>query len=601
VIDGPQSIVPAARRDRRWLWLLLALWFVASALLIWQKWRGIELLSLPDTDDNMRLQQVRDWLGGQGWFDLRQHRMAPPLGADIHWSRLVDLPLAGLIVAAGQFVSQPVAERFAVAVAPLLPLLVAMVALAMIVRRTVGERLWALGPVLLLCGHSTIGMMSPLRIDHHGWQIALTLVMAMGLLMRRSARGGAIAGVAFGLSLAIGVETLPYLAVGATVAAAGWILNAREAPRLAGFAVAAMVTASLAFLIFIPPAGRVTAWCDALSPVYFQAVMAGGVGALLLTLRPIERRWLRLALALALGALVVGLVLATHPTCILDPYSAVNAEARRDWLENVREARPIYQHSALVQVSILSLPLAGLLGAFLTMWRQRRDPDALWRWSVMAAFALFATLLTLSQTRAGIMAQALSVPGAAALLWLVVSWIRQRAGLVVRVAGTVGAFTIVSGIGFEYVVSKVPHAKSSPTSIKARRVDAICNRPAALHPFDRYPAGTIWTFVDLGPRFVTQTHHSVLAGPYHRNGAMIVDMMHGWTGTADNARDFVRRHGIRYVAICPGSSESTIYAARGKNGFYRQLAAGRVPDWLSPLPLPGRSPYRLWRVADKGM
>src|SRR3546814_9878226 len=30
--------------------------------------------------------------------DLRQYRLNPPGGFDIHWSRLVDLPIAGLIL-----------------------------------------------------------------------------------------------------------------------------------------------------------------------------------------------------------------------------------------------------------------------------------------------------------------------------------------------------------------------------------------------------------------------------------------------------------------------------------------------------------------------
>ena len=56
----------------------------------------LEVLS--DTDDNMRMMQVRALLHGQGWFDLRQYRLDPPFGANIHWSRLVDLPIAGLIL-----------------------------------------------------------------------------------------------------------------------------------------------------------------------------------------------------------------------------------------------------------------------------------------------------------------------------------------------------------------------------------------------------------------------------------------------------------------------------------------------------------------------
>ena len=41
---------------------------------------------------------IRALLDGQGWFDLRNYRLNPPGGFDIHWSRLVDLPIAGLIL-----------------------------------------------------------------------------------------------------------------------------------------------------------------------------------------------------------------------------------------------------------------------------------------------------------------------------------------------------------------------------------------------------------------------------------------------------------------------------------------------------------------------
>ena len=47
------------------------------------------------TDDAMRLVEVRDLIGGQGWFDLFQYRMDPPSGLSMHWSRVIDAPLAG--------------------------------------------------------------------------------------------------------------------------------------------------------------------------------------------------------------------------------------------------------------------------------------------------------------------------------------------------------------------------------------------------------------------------------------------------------------------------------------------------------------------------
>jgi hypothetical protein len=31
-------------------------------------------------------------------------------------------------------------------------------------------------------------------------------------------------------------------------------------------------------------------------------------------------------------------------------------------------------------------------------------------------------------------------------------------------------------------------------------------------------------------------------------------------------------------------------------GFYAQLEAGRVPDWLARVPLPQDSPFKMWKV-----
>ena len=53
--------------------------------------------TLQGPDDFMRLVQVRALLSGQPWYDLTAYRMFLPSGADIHWSRLIDAPLAGLI------------------------------------------------------------------------------------------------------------------------------------------------------------------------------------------------------------------------------------------------------------------------------------------------------------------------------------------------------------------------------------------------------------------------------------------------------------------------------------------------------------------------
>jgi hypothetical protein len=55
------------------------------------------------------------------------------------------------------------------------------------------------------------------------------------------------------------------------------------------------------------------------------------------------------------------------------------------------------------------------------------------------------------------------------------------------------------------------------------------------------------------------------------------------------------RHGATLLLLCPGLSESTLYATQDPKGFYKQLLNGKIPAWLKPEPLPKGSPFLLWR------
>ena len=57
-----------------------------------------ELLYALGNDSAMRLVSVRDLLAGQGWFDLTQSRLGLEGGFEMHWSRLIDTPIAGLVL-----------------------------------------------------------------------------------------------------------------------------------------------------------------------------------------------------------------------------------------------------------------------------------------------------------------------------------------------------------------------------------------------------------------------------------------------------------------------------------------------------------------------
>ena len=112
------------------------------------------------------------------------------------------------------------------------------------------------------------------------------------------------------------------------------------------------------------------------------------------------------------------------------------------------------------------------------------------------------------------------------------------------------------------------------------------------------PKGVVFTFVDFGPRLITVTHHDSIAGPYHRNGQQIADVMNAFRGSEAQAHALIAKYHSTYLLTCPNSSTTTIFMSETPKGFYAQLQRGEVPKWLSPVALPMDSPFRMWRVVS---
>jgi hypothetical protein len=580
--------------DRHWVRITLVAWALLALWHLWDRSASVRWLALGDTDDNMRLMQVRAWLDGQGWFDLSQYRMNPPGGFDIHWSRVVDLPLAGLILLFDLFTTRPVAERWACGVAPLLPLAVVMVAVAATVRRLVAPGAWPLALVLLPGATATMLMFMPLRIDHHGWQLACLAVTVAGLCDPRGPRGGLLVGGASALSLTIGLELLPYAAMAGAIIALRWVWDRAEAARLRTYALTLGGGAAVGYALFASEANRVLR-CDALTPVWLSAVVVAGALLFLLARANPASRAVRLGLAVAAGAVVaVGFALL-FPQCLTRP-EQVSDELQRIWLNNVREAKPIYRHPFRTAFPIVTLPLIGLAGAVFATWRARGRPQAV-GWAAVALFTAFACLMLLWQARAGPAAQLLALPGVTALAWVVLPWFLRHPMMPVRVFGTVGAFLMVSGLFAGLVIKYLPVDRPSANTRVVNRSSGRCNALPHLERLNGYPAQTMFTFVDLGPRLIATTHHSAVAGPYHRNGDAILDVHHAFRRSPAEARAIMRRHGATILLICPNMPESTVYRARSPGGFYDRLAKGEQFGWLTPIPAPRNSPFRLYRIS----
>ncbi len=589
-----ESAKLAAWLDRHWRALVAAIWLVTCAILVWHRAGFIRWFTLPDTDDNMRMSQVRALLEGQGWYDLRQYKLNLPEGFNMHWSRLVDLPIALLDWTARLFVDGPTAERFAAAVAPMLPLGLALFALALAARRLIAPNagLVAAGFAVTCC-MAALSMFMPMRIDHHNWQLTFLVLGIAGIADPKARRGGITMGLASAASLTIGLELLPFLVIMGAATVLRWVWQPEDRDRLSGYGLSLASGCAAGYLGFASYANAVPR-CDVLSPVWLGTMVAAGWLAWLLPQTKSTDWRIRLGAAAVGGVVLAAGFAGFAPQCLGRP-EQVSPELYDSWLKNINEFKPLYTKDWQMMAGTLALPLAGVIGAFVAAWRAR-GTAAFAVWAPIALISLTSMLLLLWQTRMGAAAQLTAVPGATALVWILVPALRRSTSVLARTVGVAVVVLLISGLGVQYVLGQIPGPKKTARSKAVERANGRCPTLPAMAGVGRLPATTIFTFVDLGPRLITVTHHKAIAGPYHRNGGAILDVHHAFGGTPENARAIIKRHGATLLMTCPNMSESTVYRARSPKGFYSQLATGTKFGWLEPVAMPKDSPLLVWRV-----
>jgi hypothetical protein len=591
---SPAEAGLAALLDRHWRANVALIWLVTMGALLNYRWNMSRWFSLPDTDDNMRMSQVRALMNGQGWYDLRQYKLNPPTGFNMHWSRLVDLPIALLDWTARHFVDGATAERFAAAVAPMLPLGLTLFALALAARRLVAPNAGLLAALFAVtCCMAALSMFMPMRIDHHNWQLTFLVLSIAGIADPQARRGGIVMGLASAASLVIGLELLPFLVIVGAATVLRWVWQPEDRERLSAYGLSLAVGCAVGYLGFASYDNAVPR-CDVLSPVWLGTMVAAGWLAWLLP--QLQRGDWRLRLgAAAVGGVVLAAGFAVlAPQCLGRP-EQVSPELYNSWLKNINEFKPLYTKDWQVILGTLALPVAGVIGAMVATLRARGTPKFA-VWAPIALISLTSMLLLLWQTRMGAAAQLTAVPGATALTWLLVPALRRSTSVLTRTIGVVVVVLLISGLGVQFVLGKIPGPKQTARSKAIEKANGRCPTLPALAPIAKIPATTIFTFVDMGPRLITVTHHKAIAGPYHRNGDAILDVHRAFDGTPENAHATILRHGATLLMTCPNMSESTVYRSRSPKGFYSQLATGKKFDWLEAVPLPKGSPLLLWRV-----
>lgn len=532
----------------------------------WRDWSDLAALRLPDTDDMMRLQQIRDWLAGQAFNDLTQHRLGVVPGLAMHWSRLADLVPGAIIAMLTPLIGVHAAELTAVILWPAVLFGAALLLVARIARALGGAEIARTALIVAAIAYPVTTIFLPGRIDHHGLQIVLLLLIARTLVATPSMGRGLVAGLAATASLVIGMETAPLIAAAAAAMTIEWIAARHGADdRMMGFGIALGAGLLFASIVF-----RTSQWtyaaCDGFTATLWRGAMVAAFAPMLMALaaRDVTRPVARAGLAAAISALIGGGIVLVAPQC-LSPYGAVDPLLARLWLGRVGEAQPLFAAPAGIAIGYAGVMVAGIAAS---AWRFHATRDA--RWAALLLVQAAALALTCYQLRGAYGGAILAAPGLAA----VIAGARTRGG-----GWLAGAW--LASAGMLYPIAADALVPGAPMSA-AVAGGGDCTAPAALATLRRLPPGRLIAPLDLGAYAVGATGLAVVGAPYHRNDAGNLATYRFFLGDEPQARDIARDWNATYVIWCPGSFADLGAAATAPHMAGR-LAAGNPPPWLVPV------------------
>lgn len=554
-------------------------------------------LSLPDNDDLMRLVQVLDLVRGQDWFDKVQGRFGPPPGAATHWSRLVDAPLAGGILALRPLVGERLAAGIVAAVWPPILLALYLAGTWFAARRWFGTRAAWLA-VLAATQLTTIGLFAPGRVDHHNLQVVavLGILIAVADPVRdasRAAGRGMAAGLLAALSLAIGIEALPLVALCGAALSLAWVAEdgRAERARLAAFGATLALAAPILYAAETLPSAWLAERCDALSPAWLLLTTVGGAGATALVAagRLLPTRQARFLAVLTVGAIAAAPFAVLFGGCVTNPLGDLSEVVRRDWLGQVAEALPLRSALKLSPEMVVGgiLPLA--VAALVAGANAARAPrESRSRDLALAAFLGLGAAMACVQLRGIYIASAalplVAGPALGRAFRLAASGARPG-----RVAAAFGlAFAMLGKVAALPVLALQSAGIGTHEAAISRQLSG-CAEAASLRPLADLPAVTILAPIDLGTAILLHTPHRIVAAPYHREAKGIEAALRAFSGPEADLLGEVRANGAAIVALCRSWTSSA------PESFAYALASGAAAPWLAPLAA-GNGDLMAWRV-----
>ncbi len=550
---------------------------------------------LQSTDDLVRMVTVRDWMAGQGWFDPYLHRLGYEPGTLMHWSRLVDTPIAFLIWV-GNFFGN--GERFAAIAWPFITFIIAFAAVLTAVRRATGSD--NLIPSFIVAGFAlwSAHPFDPGVIDHHNVQAALALWLVASVLpSRNDVFNLTLAAIVTALSLAVGMEALP-VAVAGALAVCLRLLIERDAfyEAAARYGISLAISMAVLFFCLIGPQAYSKTYCDSLSLFQFSSAIIGGV-LLYVGLLPRVRRFFPapyIIVPAIAGAVVVVVIYLAFPACLSDPI-AIDPLLKHFWLDSITEAQNVFQIAKSDQFYdlVFIYPLL-LIAVGALVWKLIKKDQPLLA-GILLVFLLVAIPVVMFQVRG--IKQALPIAGLA--LSIVMTRFMDNGGKQRPLTGLAALLVCCNFFWLLVAVGVMELANNKAATTANVADDAginLCRTQSDLDVLLSEKPGFIAAANGLGPWILFNTNHRVLAGPYHRNTEGNLDALKIMIGPEQEAQAVMKKGGVTLFMACPKFADEAQILREVPNGFLGQLLGGKTPDWLEPIASTMDKDLKIWRV-----
>lgn len=574
-------------------WIILGIWLLLSTALVVTSWAQIRSGVGLDPDDQLRLVQLRDFLNGQGWFDNRQYRLNPPDGAPMHWSRLIELPLAALVLLCAPFFGQLQAETIASTIMPLILFGGIIFLLSRIASHFGGQAASIAAAVVAAMSVPLVMQLRPMRIDHHGWQIAMAVLALASLFYVNARRSGLILGAALAVWLHISLEGAPMSAAFFLFLGWQWLKRPNEGERLF-WTIAAFALSSAGLFLGTQGQGlRSSIYCDTVSPPHIWAILiAAAIMLPGLNWAPRHIVWRGLIMLSAAGAAILVIALRA-PDCLTGAFGTLDPLVREYWYINVMEGMPIWRQERGTAAVLLAGPVIGLASCvYLARTATGQDRANL---IILAFFTFYAVILSLLVFRTISVASAYAVVPAAVMIRDVFARYRQESSPPRRVLCVVAILLLaVPGSWVSSLLDFLPSNKT-PQATQTGKNAAACESASSVAALKALPKGQFLAPFDMAPMILAQTPHTVLASSHHRNESAMHDHIQIFRASPDSGYRLMKARGIDYLALCPDEVELANYVRKDPGGLWAHISKGEVPDWLEPLPVMGKG-IKVWRV-----